>query len=173
MNKNPIFAILWLLLLVFIAWPVAGFCAGIWIFLQVRLMSRHVSFKENEIDRRTSTLCVVHSLISFISANSHFHFHSLLFLFCFILIELHLITTMYNSRLKLALTLSSKLPRCWKSSLLGPVTAAWQSWIANSPFLPPCKTTKLSYTEEWRHCPESKGRMMMFCVRTCENRKKV
>jgi hypothetical protein len=34
MAKNVIFGLLWLLLLVFIAWPVAGFCAGIWILLQ-------------------------------------------------------------------------------------------------------------------------------------------
>ena len=37
MAKNPIFALLWLILLVFIAWPIAGICAGIWILLQVRL----------------------------------------------------------------------------------------------------------------------------------------
>ena len=30
MAKNPIFAILWLLLLWFIAWPLAGLCAGVW-----------------------------------------------------------------------------------------------------------------------------------------------
>jgi hypothetical protein len=36
MGKNIIFGIIWLLLLIFIAWPVAGFCAGVWIFLQVR-----------------------------------------------------------------------------------------------------------------------------------------
>ena len=39
MAKNPIFSILWLALLVFIAWPVAAFCAGFWILLQVRLNS--------------------------------------------------------------------------------------------------------------------------------------
>jgi hypothetical protein len=36
MASNPIFAILWLALLWFIAWPVAGLCAGFWILLQVR-----------------------------------------------------------------------------------------------------------------------------------------
>jgi hypothetical protein len=35
MASNPIFAILWLALLWFIAWPVAGLCAAIWIILQV------------------------------------------------------------------------------------------------------------------------------------------
>jgi hypothetical protein len=34
--KNFLFAIVWLLLLVFIAWPVAGICAIAWLFLQVR-----------------------------------------------------------------------------------------------------------------------------------------
>lgn len=38
MAKNVIFAIIWLILLVFIAWPIAGFCAGIWILLQVSLL---------------------------------------------------------------------------------------------------------------------------------------
>ena len=35
MAKNVLFALIWILLLVFIAWPVAFFCAGIWVFLQV------------------------------------------------------------------------------------------------------------------------------------------
>jgi hypothetical protein len=35
-GKNFLFAIVWLLLLVFIAWPVAGICAIAWLFLQVR-----------------------------------------------------------------------------------------------------------------------------------------
>ena len=30
-SGNPIFAILWLALLVFIGWPLAGFSAGLWI----------------------------------------------------------------------------------------------------------------------------------------------
>ena len=34
MAKNPCYALLWLILLVFIAWPVAGFASGLWIFLQ-------------------------------------------------------------------------------------------------------------------------------------------
>lgn len=28
------FSLIWLVMLVFIAWPVAGFCAGIWLILQ-------------------------------------------------------------------------------------------------------------------------------------------
>jgi hypothetical protein len=35
MAKNPIFAILWIALLFFIAWPVAGICCGVWILIQV------------------------------------------------------------------------------------------------------------------------------------------
>lgn len=35
MAKNVLFGIIWLLLLIFIAWPIAWFCAGIWVFLQV------------------------------------------------------------------------------------------------------------------------------------------
>ncbi|KAG7357141.1 hypothetical protein IV203_035863 [Nitzschia inconspicua] len=34
MASNPIFALLWLVLLWFVAWPVAGFCAFVWILLQ-------------------------------------------------------------------------------------------------------------------------------------------
>jgi hypothetical protein len=34
MGGNPCFALLWLIVLVFIAWPVAGLASGIWIFLQ-------------------------------------------------------------------------------------------------------------------------------------------
>eukprot|EP00977_Amphora_coffeiformis_P013575 scaffold3586_cov164-Amphora_coffeaeformis.AAC.26 len=34
MAKNVLFSIIWILLLIFIAWPVAGFCAGIWVILQ-------------------------------------------------------------------------------------------------------------------------------------------
>jgi hypothetical protein len=33
-RSNPLFAIVWLLLLIFIAWPVAFVCAGIWLILQ-------------------------------------------------------------------------------------------------------------------------------------------
>jgi hypothetical protein len=38
MAGNPIFAILWFILLVGIAWPVAFFCAIMWVFL---LVSHH------------------------------------------------------------------------------------------------------------------------------------
>ncbi|KAL7557433.1 hypothetical protein ACA910_015268 [Epithemia clementina (nom. ined.)] len=32
--KNIFYSLIWLLLLIFIAWPVAGFCASIWLILQ-------------------------------------------------------------------------------------------------------------------------------------------
>jgi hypothetical protein len=37
MASNPCFALLWLILLFFIAWPVAGLCSGLWILLQVSI----------------------------------------------------------------------------------------------------------------------------------------
>jgi hypothetical protein len=40
MASNPIFAILWVLVLFFIAWPVAFFAAGIWVFIQVSSASK-------------------------------------------------------------------------------------------------------------------------------------
>jgi hypothetical protein len=35
-SGNPIYSLLWLVLLIFIAWPLAGFAAGFYILLQVR-----------------------------------------------------------------------------------------------------------------------------------------
>ena len=35
MAKNVIFAIIWIAVLFFIAWPLAAFCAGIWVIIQV------------------------------------------------------------------------------------------------------------------------------------------
>ena len=37
MASNPLFGILWLILLSFLAWPVAALCAGIWVVLMVGL----------------------------------------------------------------------------------------------------------------------------------------
>ncbi|KAI2500098.1 hypothetical protein MHU86_14365 [Fragilaria crotonensis] len=34
MANSPLYAVVWILLLIFIAWPVAGFLAGIWILIQ-------------------------------------------------------------------------------------------------------------------------------------------
>ncbi|GFH58992.1 hypothetical protein CTEN210_15468 [Chaetoceros tenuissimus] len=33
-SKNPIYALMWLVLLVFLAWPLAGFLTVIWVVLQ-------------------------------------------------------------------------------------------------------------------------------------------
>ena len=35
--KNFLFALIWLALLIFIAWPIAGICAFFWLILQVRV----------------------------------------------------------------------------------------------------------------------------------------
>src|SRR6056300_798119 len=37
MASNPLFGILWIVLLSFLAWPVAALCAGIWVVLMVSL----------------------------------------------------------------------------------------------------------------------------------------
>ncbi|KAL7581546.1 hypothetical protein ACA910_022110 [Epithemia clementina (nom. ined.)] len=34
MAKNAVYAVLWILLLIFIAWPVAGICCWFWLLLQ-------------------------------------------------------------------------------------------------------------------------------------------
>jgi len=33
-SKNPLFGLVWVALLLFLAWPVAGFCAAVWLILQ-------------------------------------------------------------------------------------------------------------------------------------------
>jgi hypothetical protein len=35
-NSNLVYSILWLIVLWFISWPIAGFAAGFWILIQVR-----------------------------------------------------------------------------------------------------------------------------------------
>lgn len=35
MASNPIFALLWLILLLILAWPVAFFCAALWVLFMV------------------------------------------------------------------------------------------------------------------------------------------
>ncbi|KAL3795965.1 hypothetical protein ACHAW5_001540 [Stephanodiscus triporus] len=34
MARNPVFALLWLVILFFLAWPIAAACAGAWLILQ-------------------------------------------------------------------------------------------------------------------------------------------
>jgi hypothetical protein len=36
MAGNPLYALCWIVLLFFVAWPVAALCSGLWIILQVR-----------------------------------------------------------------------------------------------------------------------------------------
>jgi hypothetical protein len=69
-SRNPIFGILWLILLFVVAWPVAGFLAGIWMLLQVSVIDTvtqqrvigldkiHVKF----IDHRQSMLFLLHGV---------------------------------------------------------------------------------------------------------------
>lgn len=54
MASNPIFALLWLVLLWFVAWPVAGICAAFWILLQVRPCRQYYRF--DDVHARDNTL---------------------------------------------------------------------------------------------------------------------
>ena len=66
MAKNPLFAILWLALLVFIAWPVAGICAAVWIFLQVKYEEEKDRVAQSFGVKRDLIIMIYHSF-SFIS----------------------------------------------------------------------------------------------------------
>ena len=47
LDKQPqgsIYAIAWLFVLVFISWPLAGFCIGVWVVLQVRICTLDILF---------------------------------------------------------------------------------------------------------------------------------
>jgi hypothetical protein len=98
--KNPIFAILWLVLLVFIAWPVAGFCAGWWILIQVC----H-SILQGEVLEDPKLLCVIGNPKLSVSLN-----FSLVFSFL-------------NSHSKLASSSSRASRTSWRRSLHGLVTS--------------------------------------------------
>ena len=41
---SPIFAVLWIVLLLCLAWPIAGICAGIWLLLQVSVFACYLCF---------------------------------------------------------------------------------------------------------------------------------
>jgi len=41
---SPIFAVLWIVLLLCLAWPIAGICAGIWLLLQVSMFACYLCF---------------------------------------------------------------------------------------------------------------------------------
>jgi len=62
-NNNFFFSIIWLLLLVCLAWPIAFACAWVWIFLQVSILCRVASHRvvqpivcSSETQRRTLSL---------------------------------------------------------------------------------------------------------------------
>jgi hypothetical protein len=67
MAKNILFAILWMLLLFFIAWPIALFCSWFWIILQVRPTSlRSLLSTMNRVLADSNTLaCIL--LLSYIA----------------------------------------------------------------------------------------------------------
>ena len=57
MANSPLYAVVWLLLLFFVAWPVAWFLAGVWIFIQVcpcdcALVFRNVKCVHPSVTRR-------------------------------------------------------------------------------------------------------------------------
>jgi hypothetical protein len=55
MANNPLYAVVWILLLLFVAWPVAGFLAGVWIFIQVCTSDRMLSF----LSKRLQNACFI------------------------------------------------------------------------------------------------------------------
>jgi hypothetical protein len=79
MAGNPCYSLLWLILLVFIAWPLAYFCAGLWIFLMVRLawgmlvFTIHVFPDLTVSDTSLSIQYDVH--IHLVIVHTHYHFH--------------------------------------------------------------------------------------------------
>ena len=58
LRGNILFSIVWLLVLIFIAWPLAGFCAGIWIIFQVS--SLELALKTRTAQCRVSGMAVAH-----------------------------------------------------------------------------------------------------------------
>lgn len=67
MSKNIIFALLWIAVLVFIAWPIALFCAWFWIILQVSCMP-WLSALLNTNNNDSLTLLLLASPLTFITA---------------------------------------------------------------------------------------------------------
>lgn len=135
-QKNPIFALLWLILLIFIAWPIAGICAAVWIFLQVRDWS--CAFM-----RRKNSGVIGHVAVSlFIGFGvdlRHFHLESTAIAFSYDTHHVPCVSVLY-SRLKLALALSNKLPVFSRSSLRGLALAERRSTTALRRSRHPCKS---------------------------------
>ena len=67
MANNILFAILWVLLLWFIAWPVAMICAGLWILLQVRSRPKYIACIFRKGPELTSFPHSLSALWSFVS----------------------------------------------------------------------------------------------------------
>ena len=104
MASNPLFGILWLILLSFLAWPVAALCAGIWVVLMVSL---HVGR--------------VHTYI--LKTMSHNHYLCSYIISCY---SQYLI----NSLLRHAAVVLQILTKLWRTSRRGQRSAAMQSKTA-------------------------------------------
>jgi hypothetical protein len=129
MAQNPIFGILWLALLIFIAWPVAGIAAAIWIFLQVRW--------ENMLTRLALGM-----KLSFWKWRVY-HIASVLYTHQCVSARLFY----YVSHLKLAFRLSRALRSSWRSSSRGLVIAERLFRAVRLHSQLPCKCMAL-WTEE-------------------------
>ena len=103
MASNPIYSILWLILLCILAWPVAALCAGLWVVLMVSRIYPTVYY---------SNIChhiVLPSSSSLISTTF----------------------TVIYSHLKHASAAPKILPKCSRNLLVGHRSAARQSKIAH------------------------------------------
>ena len=92
---NGIYAVIWILLLLFIAWPVAGFCAGFWLFLQVR--SLYTKTRKTNKNKHHKTLLFLTPLRVF--------FLLLLFLFDINICTHHIYTHIHTTFLHMIITL--------------------------------------------------------------------
>ena len=97
MASNPIYAICWLILLWFLAWPVAMFCAGLWVLFQVSYNMRW------KVDRD-----MISSSILFNRILTHNPY-----------LSNNIFISIYSPS-KLALTVAVILTSRWKTLSLGP-----------------------------------------------------
>jgi len=124
-RRNPIFPILWLILLIWIAYPVALFCAGIWIVLQVKKLFVCCFSSVFVICLLKKILCILAPrMIS----------HTLYYSFA-----------CRNSRSKLAFISSKRPMHFWKSSSLGLAIVAAQSWTVRQTALLLSKMSTVSF----------------------------
>jgi len=61
---SPIFAVLWIVLLLCLAWPIAGICAGIWLLLQVSMFACYLCFLfDLVLQHEVLTTLFIHSIL--------------------------------------------------------------------------------------------------------------